>query len=107
MSELDWVFVALVTVFSSARFTRLLTYDSFPPVAWFRNRYAKWTDGSDWVLLFFCAFCMSVYVTAAVVLAGWLSGWHQAWWLVNGISGGSYIAAMIQVRDGDDSEDSH
>jgi len=101
----EWAAVALVTVLSSARITRFLTFDSFPPMSWVRNLYAKWTDGSDWMLLFFCAFCMSVWVTASVVLAGWLSDWHPAWWLVNGISGGSYVAAMIQIRDGDDFED--
>ena len=105
MSVFEWVAVALVVVLSSARLTRLVTYDKFPPVKWLREKYIEATDGSDWQLLAFCPYCAGFWVTLVVVLAGWLSGWHEVWWLVNGSLGASYLAAMVMVYDGDTGED--
>ena len=45
MNTFDWIAVAVVTVLSSARLTRLATFDSFPPVRWLRDKYGEWTDG--------------------------------------------------------------
>jgi hypothetical protein len=102
--EFYWIAVAVVTILSSARLTRLVTWDHFPPIEWARNKYADKTDGSGWQLLAFCGYCFSFWATGAVVLAGWLSGWHEAWWLVNGILGGSYLAAIVMVHDGDEGD---
>lgn len=103
--EFYWIAVAAVTVVSSARITRLLTYDQFPPIAWLRDKYGEWTSGSDWQLLGFCAYCMSFWVTLAVVLAGWFSGFHEIWWLVNSAFAGSYLAAIFMVNDSDNGDD--
>lgn len=112
-TEFYWIAVAIVAIVGSARITRLLTFDKFPPVAAVRDWYADKTDGNGWQLLVFCAYCMSFWVTAAVVTWADLSGvfdgpehpslWAQAWWFANGILAASYLAAMVQIHDGDES----
>lgn len=110
-TEFYWIAVMAVVVLSSARITRLFVYDDFPPIAkpraWFKVR----TEGSDWGLLAKCGFCMSFWVTTAVVILGDLSGvfdrkpvaaWMTpAWWFVFGTLAASYLAASYIARDGD------
>lgn len=105
MSVFFWIAVAAVTITSSARLTRLATYDHLPPVEWLRNKYADATDGSGWQLLAYCAYCASFWITLAVVLSGYASDWHESWWVVNGIFGASYLAAILMVHDGDDEDE--
>ena len=102
MTNFEWIAVAVVTVMSAARLTRLATFDSFPPVAWLRDKYADATDGTKWQILAFCPYCASFWITLAVVLSGYYSDFHEAWWLINSILGASYLAAIVQVHDGDD-----
>lgn len=105
MSEFNWIAIAVVTILSSARITRLLTFDAFPPLRWARHAYLDWTDAHapGWGLVAICGYCMSFWVTLAVVLSGWFSDFHLIWWLVNSIFGGSYVAAIVMAHDGDDS----
>ena len=104
MSVFFWIAVTAVSIVSTARLTRLVTFDKFPPVRWVRDKYIDATDGSDWQLLAFCPYCAGFWVAIAVVLPGYFSDWHAVWWLVNGILAVSYLAAMVMVHDGDDSE---
>lgn len=108
MTEFEWVAVAVTVVLSSARLTRLATYDEFPPVRWLRDAYGNWADARDWArswaLLAYCGYCMSIWMTLLVVLSGYLSDWNAVWWLVNGSLGASYLAATYMTHDGD-SED--
>lgn len=97
-----WIAVALVVITSSARLTRLVTFDHLPPVKWLREKYAARTDGSDWQLLAYCGYCASFWVTLIVVGWGYLTDWQTAWWIVNGIFGASYLAAILMSRDGDE-----
>ncbi len=102
MSEFELVAIAVVTVLSSARLTRLATVDKFPPVKWFRDRYEKATEDSGWDLLTMCGYCFSFWATAVVVAAGYLSEFHEVWWLVNGTLAASYAAAIVMANDGDE-----
>lgn len=116
--EFYWIAVAVVTVLSAARLTRLATWDKFPPVLAVRNAYADWTDKTErrrgWQVLAFCGYCFSFWATLAVVvwasLAGVLDGesneWTRAWWIGNGILAASYAAAVFMANDGDDGEES-
>lgn len=99
-----WIAVAVVVVLSSARLTRLATFDKFPPVVWLRDHYEDLTDGTGWQLLAFCGYCASFWMTGLVVLSGYFSDWHPAWWLVNGTLAASYLAATYMSYDGDESE---
>lgn len=105
MDALFWLAVAVVTVMSSARLTRLATFDAFPPVQWLRDKYDDRTDGSKWQVLAHCPWCASFWITAVVVGWGYLTDWHTHWWLLHGTMGASYLAAMVMVRDGDETED--
>lgn len=118
ITEFYWTAVAVVTIISAARLTRLAVYDKFPPAQWVRNKYLDAVDGSGWALLALCGFCMSFWVTALIIGWGWLSGVygdglgrpenHTAfliWWAVNGTLAASYLAATYIANDGDDGED--
>lgn len=101
MSEFEWVAIAIVTILSAARITRLVTVDKFPPIKWLRTKYEDWTDPSDWQWLTMCGYCFSFWATLGVVLSGWLSDWHTAWWVINSILAASYAAAIVMAFDGD------
>lgn len=110
--EFYWVAVALVTIVSASRLTRLATFDSFPPVKWMRDKYADATDGGGWQLLAFCPYCAGFWITGLVVLWGYLSGVYvdrpvhdtaySVWWAVNAVLAASYLAAILMVHDGDE-----
>lgn len=118
--EFYWIAVAVTTVLSASRLTRLFVADKFPPTYWLRHRYADALDGSDrsraWALLLFCGYCFGFWATLGVMLWGYLAGVYdltrdlhadsiQVWWFANGAFGGSYLAAWFMANDGDDSED--
>lgn len=110
MDEFFWIAVAAVTITSSARLTRLVTWDQFPPMLWVRNKYAEFTEATPrrlgWQLLLFCGYCFSFWATLLVVLTGYFSDWHEAWWIINSIFGGSYLAAILMASDGDEGDES-
>lgn len=100
MVELLWVLVAAVVgIVSSARLTRLVTQDSFPPAAWLRIKWDEKTDGTSWNVLFHCHWCMSFWTTLPIGLWAYLSNLHISWWIFNAILAGSYLAAMVVERD--------
>lgn len=117
--EFYWIAVAVVTIVSASRITRLLTFDDFPPIRWAREKFEDKFDGTGWEIIAFCPWCMTPWVTVGVVgwadIAGVLDGkpaWggdgelsQPIWWLVNGVFAASYLAAMLMVRDGDTSGD--
>lgn len=100
-TEFYWIAVAVITIVSSARLTRLLTVDEFPPTKWLRNKYHA-AVGDDWGLLMFCGYCASFWITAGIALWGWAVDFDEPWFLVNGILAASYLAAMTMARDGDE-----
>lgn len=105
MSVFHWLAIATIVITASARLTRLLIADKFPPVKWVRDHYENATDGTSWQLLTMCPYCMSFWVTALVVASGYFSGWHLVWWLVCGSLGASYLAAIMVRFDGDEDDD--
>lgn len=105
MSTFEWVAAALVIITASARLTRLVTVDRFPPIKWIRTRYEDATDGTDWQWLTMCGYCFSFWATLAVLLSGYYSDWHEIWWLICGTLGASYLAAILMANDGDDSDE--
>lgn len=103
MNTFEWIAVAVVTITSAARLTRLGTYDLFPPVKWLRDKFISWSDKTErrrgWQLIAFCAYCFSYWPTLAIVLSGYYSHWHDIWWIFNGSLGASYLAAILVIRD--------
>lgn len=99
-----------VLVFSSGRLARLLTFDNFPPTAWIRSVWDRWTGpdetgegGSAWNELAHCAFCANFYI--ALVLVGVSAGaifgfgifltFFGWWWVVLASLAVGYIGAII------------
>lgn len=95
--------LALIGVISVARMARLLTYDTFPPAAWFRLRFAA-ALGSKWENLAVCPFCITPYLMA-VQIAWFLALYHHhdafVWgWLVPNLWwAASYAAAIVVAYD--------
>lgn len=115
-----WIAVAIITVVSSARLTRLATYDKFPPTKWLRDKFYDFTDKTErrrqWQILAYCAYCASFWITAIFVI-GWgdLAGVYDftdkfgtaehVWFFLHGSLAASYLAAILMVNDGDKDED--
>lgn len=89
----------VVWIVSSARLTRLITQDTFPPVVWLRTKWDDKTDGNGWNTLFHCHWCMSFWVALAIGAWGYLSNLHWSWWIVNAVLAASYISACFVERD--------
>jgi hypothetical protein len=82
-----WVAVlaVIVTVVGSARLTRVLVYDDYPPAIKLRIWWDTVTHDGPWAKLLHCPWCMGPWITLIAVIsflasfvAPWL-GW--AWWL--------------------------
>ena len=88
----------IVGVLGTARITRLLVDDDWPPVNWLREQYIHRVPES-WGGLAECPFCMAPWVALIEVATAWI--WHLPgwWWAGNAWMGGSYLASMIVVRD--------
>lgn len=108
MSTFHWIALAVIAVMSSARITRLLTFDKFPPILAVRRWYVTAMDHSEatrpWQLLALCGYCMGFWVALGVLAWGYLTDWQTAWWLVNGLFALAYAAAIVMAHDGDDSD---
>lgn len=91
----------VVGILSAGRLTRLVTADTFPPAAWLRANYAKWTKDGDWSVLAQCPWCFGPWASAAVLAWALLSDFHWSWWLFNGWLAGSYIVSWIVFHDED------
>lgn len=110
-TEFYWVAVVLVTIVSVARITRLLTFDKFPPVKHFRDKYENKTDGTDWFWLALCGYCMAPWVSIPVIGLGFAADVYGpsypdttaalVWWIVTGWWAVSYLAAIVMANDGD------
>lgn len=107
MSNFEWVAAAILSVVTTARITRLIVWDKYPPSVWVRTKWDQITGDSDgqegpWTELVHCGYCAGMYVAPVVVLSGWLSGWHTAWWVVCSCFTAAYLGAITMAFDGED-----
>lgn len=98
-----YAFMFFIGVMGTARITRLLVDDDWPPVVKLRLWYIRKVP-EDWAELAVCAFCVSFWVGLVNGGFAWLSFNHDGkldwWWIVpNLILGGSYLAAAFNKRD--------
>lgn len=100
--EFIWVAIAVISIVSTARITRLITFDKLPPVAWLREKWVTLWGESEWATLVVCPYCFSMYAAALVLLWGYFTHWDLYWWLFNGWMAMSYLGAIVMVKDGDD-----
>ena len=86
--EVEW-YVALaaliVTVVGSARLTRVITHDDYPPSMALRIWWDTVTKDGPWSKLVHCPWCMGPWVTAIALASFIVSFLHPAlgwaWWL--------------------------
>ena len=98
--DLETIVAFLIGVLAVSRLTRLIVDDDWPPIVWFREWYVvDLCKGNKWGELVGCSFCMSVWIGLPWLLVAWASGLAWWWWVPSLWLGGSYIAAMINVRD--------
>lgn len=99
----------LLGVIAVARCARLVTSDTWPPVQWVRLRWLTWTAQTPrreaWSELLTCPFCFAPYAAAGNLALAWVSDLAVWWWLLNVWAAGSYLAAMLVVRDEPPAED--
>ena len=89
----------VVGLLSTARLTRLITQDSFPPAVWLRVKWDDITDDTGWNVLLHCHWCLAPWLVIPVGLWGWLSDFHVSWWLFNGWLAAAYVVAIIVEHD--------
>lgn len=112
MVAVFWMILAFtIGVIAVGRAARLLVHDDFPPAAALRSWWGRhlpeawqsilWNDDTGTG----CPFCMAPYLAAGNLAWIWVAGvepdgfWSLAWWAVNLWAAGSYLAAILVVRD--------
>lgn len=85
--EMHWLIVVLFFL-AVHRVTRLITADTFPPIAWARNIITRKKHDDHWLVYLFgssrdtgCPWCMSLWAggAGAAAFAIWT---HWFWWPV-------------------------
>lgn len=99
LETLELVLAIAVGVLSTARLTRLVTQDTFPPSIWLRIKWDTRTQDTAWNPLLHCHWCFAPWAMVPVGLWGVLSDMHWSWWMFNGWLAGAYLASMIVERD--------
>jgi hypothetical protein len=102
VNQFQIVAAAIVGVIATARLTRLLVFDSYPPVAWIRAKWHDITKDGSWAALVDCPYCAAPYFAALVLAFGELTDYGKVWWIVCGWLAGSYVAAVFIAHDGDE-----
>lgn len=93
------VVAAIVGVLGTARLTRLIVADSYPPSVWLRIKWDTLTHDGPWSKLVHCAYCASPYIAAPNLAWAVLSDLHWSWWIFNGWLAASYVASLVVFWD--------
>lgn len=92
----------LVGIVASARLTRLVVHDTFPPVQWLVDQYIKLIRGNEkWSTLVECHWCIAPWIIAPNLAWAVLSELHWSWWVFNGWLAAAYAASWIVEHDQD------
>lgn len=96
-----WTVVAavLVAVVGTARLTRLLVFDTYPPAAWVRSRWEAITNDGPWATLVNCGYCAAPWIAVITIAWAWATSLHWSWWLFYGWLSLSYLAAIVVAWD--------
>ena len=109
---IEWwvaVLAVIVTVVGSARLTRVITHDDYPPAMALRIWWDTVTNDGPWAKLVHCPWCMGPWVTAVALgsfLLSFLAPWIGiGWWLFWGWLTLSYWTSQyVHFDEGRDSE---
>lgn len=100
-TEFTYVAAAIVGILASARLTRLLVAEDYPPAVWLRMKWDTITKDGEWSKIVHCPWCASPYISAILLAWGVLSRLHWSWWVFCGWLAGSYIASWVVFHDED------
>lgn len=109
MSEFEYVAYFLIGAIATARLTRLVVFDVYPPAVWLRIKWDDHTSGSAWNDLLHCGYCLAPYIAAIDLAVGTFllpeGGVLAGLWIIPNIwLAMSYLASILVAYDGDDSE---
>ena len=93
------VAAVLITILGSARLSRIITHDDFPPAVWARIQWDTLTKDGPWSKLAHCHWCATPWITLVCISWGALSSFHWSWWLFWGWLALAYVASIILARD--------
>ena len=109
MNHFEQVLALIVWTIASARITRLVIFDHYPPMVWLRITWDRYTGNSSWNLLLHCGYCLAPWVA---LVAGALGCWSLGiefstlvdhWWLAVCVwLSVAYLAAITVAYDGED-----
>lgn len=103
MIALQTIGAALLVILATARVTRSLVFDDFPPTMRIRAWWDLKTGDSAWNELFHCPYCMGFWIAlpAVVLTSGFLFGWGLfatiagIFWVLCGWFAVGYLAGII------------
>jgi len=95
----------IVGTLASARITRLVVADHWPPMEWVRGKWDTWANDEKhprrqgWWLLLNCPWCFSPWATLFVGGVAWLTDLSPWWWAGAVWLGFAYVAGGIAFHD--------
>lgn len=92
------LFGVAVLVFGTARVSRVVAHDDFPPAEWLRIR-AYALLGDRWGKVADCIWCAQPYIVAISLAWGLLSGFHWSWWVFWGWMAVSQAGSIVLEYD--------
>ena len=79
LSTVETVLAVLIGVFGTARLTRIVAHDDYPPAEWVRTRSFALL-GDKWGKITACIWCTQPYIVAICMAWAWFSDFHWSWW---------------------------
>jgi len=79
LSIVETVFAVLIAVFGTARLTRIVAHDDYPPAEWLRMQSYRLL-GDKWGKITNCIWCTQPYIVLICMSWGWFSDFHWSWW---------------------------
>lgn len=107
MSVLAYIAAGLAVILASARITRNIVFDDFPPTAAIRRWWDSKTADNGWNSLFHCGYCMGFWVSApfTVLATGLTVGWgvfetlSGIFWVICAWFAVGYLSGIIVASD--------
>lgn len=102
VTEILYILAAvLVGILASARLTRLLTEDSWPPSVWVRLKWGEITKDGPWADLVECPWCAAPWIVGINLALALVTDLHPAWWIFNGWMAASLAVSWVTIKAGD------
>lgn len=95
------VAAVIIGVLGSARLTRLLTEDTWPPSVWVRLKWAEITDDGPWSDLVTCPWCAAPWIVGINLVLALVTDLHPAWLIFNGWMAASLVVSWVAIKAGD------